>query len=1461
MRVVLLLLCTSLSLRALAGAHTDGSLGGPGQSFAGTFTIPAAAGKQKGPNLFHSFDTFTLDRGESATFTGPSSVRYVFARVTGGQPSTIDGTLACDIPRAELFLINPAGVTFGPDAKLDLKGSLSLTTADSISLRGGGRLDAALAAKGTLTSAAPSAFGFLAPHPAGLTVHGSALTLSERQSVNLIGGSTQMDGGATVRAPAGRATLVTPAAPGQVVLNPTNADAPPDTHTVASFGPVTVSENSLIDISGNGGGRLILRGGDVSLTGSNILARTDGSRDGRGASINADRLQLLGGSRISTVGNSGSGAGGGMDIAANAIVLDGSGSPSTTGFTAGPNSKSTGDGRPVSINAGSLGIKNGALINPGTGGDGRGADLTVRAQSVSLSTGGQIDDNASGRGRSGDVMLSAQTLTIDGAGSTSVTGIFDQSKAASTADAGRISLQIERALRVVHGGVISGETFGSGSGADILVSAGSVTVDGSGSGQFTGVLTGAGAAATGAAGSLSVKAGTLQVLAGGDVDTDTGGRGRGGDLRVRATDVTVDGSGAFDPTRFTGLSSDARGTDSRSGSAGNVTVRARAVIVNGGGSIETDTDGPGRSGRVFLSARALTLDGTSSNGVFTGVSSDTIGSDPGAGAAGDVSIRARNIGVLAGAQVASDTSGTGNAGRIRVVARLLRIDDRGDPDPTSFTQISSEANDGASGNAGDVTVRAPSIEIVAAASIVSDTNGPGRGGNVTIVGGRLAIDGTGSGDHFVGVSSDTRGTDPGSGPAGHLAVHIRELSITDGGSIETDTEGPGRSGRLTISAKAITLNGSGSHGAFTGLSSDALGTERVSGSAGDLSVRAASIDVLAGAQIATDTSGPGNAGKLRIVARSLKLDDRGDLDPTSFTQISSEANEGGSGNAGDVIVRARTIDMAAAASIVSDTNGTGRGGNVRVIAGALSIDGTGLADGFAGISTDALGTDPGSGSGGRLSVRTGSTTISAGGAIQANTSGPGYGGRVAMRAGRLTIDATGAANGSFTGIRSQSSGTAAGSGPGGVISVRAKEVSILGGGEVSATTLGVGNAGTIDVRAEQLHIDGQSASQSGVLSRAFAGSGNAGTINIAASTLSLGQDGIISASTFTGGTGGDVVIDASRISLASGAVISANTFGVGPAGNVLVRAAGPVMLQGASQITAKSEVGATGRGGDITLWSARLELLAGAAVTATTLTSGRGGDVRIDTGELTIDDRGDSNPTNGTGIFARSTGAGATGPAGGIRIAVSGDARLANRGEIVTTSANTSGGALTLSARQLTLNDGNISAEANGEGGNVTLRSPTLITLRNNSTIRTVSASQNGGNITIDPLRFTLASGSTVSANAPKGKGGNITINADDLPGVQVGVNVTATGTANTTGRIATNPASTDVTNGLTRLPASLLADEARLRPRCAEGDAFSSFLLTGKGGLSFDPETWQLPAADLRSLDAPTTMPAREEP
>ena len=93
-------------------------------------------GAVRGSNLFHSFQEFNIREGRGAYFSNPDNIVNILTRVTGGNISQILGTLGV-LGNANLFLINPNGIVFGPNARLDVGGSFFATTADGILFENG----------------------------------------------------------------------------------------------------------------------------------------------------------------------------------------------------------------------------------------------------------------------------------------------------------------------------------------------------------------------------------------------------------------------------------------------------------------------------------------------------------------------------------------------------------------------------------------------------------------------------------------------------------------------------------------------------------------------------------------------------------------------------------------------------------------------------------------------------------------------------------------------------------------------------------------------------------------------------------------------------------------------------------------------------------------------------------------------------------------------------------------------------------------------------------------------------------------------------------------------------------------------------------------------------------------------------------------------------------------------------
>ena len=86
-----------VSQAAVTSAITgDGTLGTTVTPSGTIYTITGGTRPGNGPNLFHSFDRFSVGTNDTARFTGPTGIANLLSRVTGGQQSVIDGRLQSD---------------------------------------------------------------------------------------------------------------------------------------------------------------------------------------------------------------------------------------------------------------------------------------------------------------------------------------------------------------------------------------------------------------------------------------------------------------------------------------------------------------------------------------------------------------------------------------------------------------------------------------------------------------------------------------------------------------------------------------------------------------------------------------------------------------------------------------------------------------------------------------------------------------------------------------------------------------------------------------------------------------------------------------------------------------------------------------------------------------------------------------------------------------------------------------------------------------------------------------------------------------------------------------------------------------------------------------------------------------------------------------------------------------------
>lgn len=172
--------------------------------------INISGGRQSADNLFHRFDQFNLNQQQTANFITTPNTQTVLGEIVDSTASTIDGLLQITGSNADLYLVSPAGLIFGPNARLDLSGSFTATTATHLGTTNQwfdilGNPDYS-----TLVTP-PSHFGF---SRTGTIVNQGQLTVHDGQSLRLL--APQVTNTGTLSAPDGEITLFA-ADPGQTV--------------------------------------------------------------------------------------------------------------------------------------------------------------------------------------------------------------------------------------------------------------------------------------------------------------------------------------------------------------------------------------------------------------------------------------------------------------------------------------------------------------------------------------------------------------------------------------------------------------------------------------------------------------------------------------------------------------------------------------------------------------------------------------------------------------------------------------------------------------------------------------------------------------------------------------------------------------------------------------------------------------------------------------------------------------------------------------------------------------------------------------------------------------------------------------------------------------------------------------------------------------------------------------------
>ncbi len=442
-----------------AGLVLDGSLGPKGPLGGPDFEILSDYGQLRGRNLFHSFEDFSLGIHESATFSGPESVRNVIARVTGQTASEIDGTIRSNMPEADVYLINPSGVVFGPGAVLDVPGAFAATTADYLRFDDGAEFHASLSKGSTLTAANPAAFGFLGLGTGRVEVRGAELAVGSRDDgapsrLALVAGAVALTDAKIVGDGADFvATAVGDSFRGEVGLDGKAGEGSPEFDGRLSL------TGSGLSMARAGGGGVWLRGGRIVVGASQISTGSAAGDEETGIEMDAEQELTIADSIVRTQ-SAGERVGGDIVLSAQLVDLSGSGVSTSTG--------SAGASGSIRILAGDLSLRATDVSSTSFGAAGGDAgSVEVEAEHATLSELSALRSQSDNASRSGDVRVAvSDTLTLSG--SRIQSEVVHNPSLATSGAAGTVAIDAG-SLELQKNSKISAQNFGTGGSGDIRI--------------------------------------------------------------------------------------------------------------------------------------------------------------------------------------------------------------------------------------------------------------------------------------------------------------------------------------------------------------------------------------------------------------------------------------------------------------------------------------------------------------------------------------------------------------------------------------------------------------------------------------------------------------------------------------------------------------------------------------------------------------------------------------------------------------------------------------------------------------------------------------------------------------------------------------------------------------------------------------------------------------------------------
>ncbi|UYD34460.1 filamentous hemagglutinin N-terminal domain-containing protein [Tolypothrix sp. PCC 7601] len=1285
-------------------------------NFNGTPNEVIDGGAQRGQNLFHSFREFNVGENRGAYFqVFDPNIQNILARVTGSNRSEILGTLGTIQiidsnffrTNANLFLMNPNGIVFGENARLDVDASFVATTANGIQFGNQGSFSATNPQTPGVLTINPSALFFNQINQIGTIENRGLLRVPNGASLLLVGGEVRLDGG-ILAAFGGRVELGGLADAGSVGVDFASQGLKLQFPELGQKADVSLVNTSIIDVSANGGGDIAINARNLNiLTDSHIFAGIDGgfgsvNTQAGDITINAsDTVRIESDSSIrSDVSPDETGNGGNINIKSTSLfVLGGSSLISRT--------SGIGNAGNININALDRIVFSGDDTTVDSGvrltGRGKGGNISISTNTLEMLDGAQLITPVLGVGDGGNIVIEASdrvSLTGNKATNFSNTAIFsslggnDNSQAEGKGGDIRISTNI---LELSNDAQMSSSTFGIGDAGNIIIEARDRATF---KGDDTVVASRVERTGRGKGGDIRISTNILELFDDATFNASTLNFGDAGNILIEAGDrAFFDNAYIFNSVWGAAM-----------GKGGDISINTGNLFLTNGAALSTITYGKGDSGNITIEAK----DNVSLNkggSLLSQVSENALGKG------GNINIYTNSL-LLNAVRLNASTSGTGDAGNITIDAR--------DTVSADTAIISSNVEKTGIGKGGDINISSASFSLVDYAIFFASTLGNGNAGDVLI----NAREATSIDTGYIFTSVETGAF----GEGGDIKISTDRLSLTNGGTLASRTDGTGKAGNIILEAKNnVLLDGINPNDKnfITAISTSV--EENGIGQGGKIHIATGTFSLTNGAQLIAVTGGQGDAGNVQI-------------------STSDAVNIAGS-----------TAASGRSSAILTFTESDNSGGNITVDTSAFRISEGAVLDS----RTTAAGR------GGNITINTNSLEAISGGQLQASTDGSG-------QAGEITINAN--ANITISGSDPIFSERAAlipeinwrynpnsgfynrsiGSGIAGDIEVNSASLSVFNGGQIQASTFGEGKAGNVWINSrDRITMDGVSVNENG-----------------------LSPSGIFSEifNPQVLGKGGNITIETDSLKLTNGAQLRASTWGVGDAGDITINAKNGVSIAGTSQngnllsgVLSTVQLAGQGNGGDINIQAGSLSVTGGAQLQTGTRNRGDAGNIFINTRDFVLFDGTSSTGQIPSSAFS-SVEQGAVGKGGNIEINT-GHLFVDNRAQLITSNngGKGNGGNIRVDAALLSLTGNSqlrASTQGEGDAGNIFISTRDRTSLDDGAIISnivgTVSSpgrfgNGKGGLIRIDTGSLSVANGSQLQASTfGTGDAGDIIINAHE---------------------------------------------------------------------------------------------------